>query len=321
MSTRPPMRGWSACQGQAPAPWLAATVAKCSACSWGLTEVGGRAFCARSTRARSHVVRRVLTRALSPAARVPAPSPAASATETGERVTLKAFSGQLPPGTATSCVTASASEPALGSWYLEGWAPPLARVTHHTSEYRAVMARTRALSERLEATDGAGDTAGAERLRAERRALSTALLARIRESYDLGEGDDRAPLTLEAVYAPAAVPGGAGDCAAAKLVRAAARAGVEPEGMCEWWAFGDAASKRGKRRGGGSESGASAVAGRVYGTCGRCAALLPAMLCGSCAADGLDRASASVGAAARAHAAQGEWLAPLSIPNCRVEEW
>lgn len=183
------------------------------------------------------------------------------------------------------------------------------------------MARTRALSERLEATDGAGDTAGAERLRAERRALSTALLARIRESYDLGEGDDRAPLTLEAVYAPAAVPGGAGDCAAAKLVRAAARAGVEPEGMCEWWAFGDAASKRGKRRGGGSESGASAVAGRVYGTCGRCAALLPAMLCGSCAADGLDRASASVGAAARAHAAQGEWLAPLSIPNCRVEEW
>ncbi len=51
---------------------------------------------------------------------------------TGERVTLKAFSGQL-----------------FGEWRVEGWAPPVGELTHDTAYYRREHGKIKALSERI----------------------------------------------------------------------------------------------------------------------------------------------------------------------------
>jgi tRNA pseudouridine32 synthase/23S rRNA pseudouridine746 synthase len=51
---------------------------------------------------------------------------------TGERTTLKAFSGQL-----------------FGAWRVEGWAPPVGELTHDTEYYRREHAKIKALSERI----------------------------------------------------------------------------------------------------------------------------------------------------------------------------
>ena len=51
---------------------------------------------------------------------------------TGERVTLKAFSGQL-----------------YGEWRVEGWAPPVGTLTHDTVTYEREHAKIKALSEAI----------------------------------------------------------------------------------------------------------------------------------------------------------------------------
>ena len=51
---------------------------------------------------------------------------------TGERVTLKAFSGQL-----------------FGEWRVEGWAPPVGELTHDTAYYKSEHGKIKALSERI----------------------------------------------------------------------------------------------------------------------------------------------------------------------------
>ena len=51
---------------------------------------------------------------------------------TGERVTLKAFSGQL-----------------YGEWRVEGWAPPVGTLTHDTETYEMEHAKIKALSEAI----------------------------------------------------------------------------------------------------------------------------------------------------------------------------
>ena len=55
---------------------------------------------------------------------------------TGERVTLKAFSGQL-----------------YGEWRVEGWAPPVGALTHDRERYKEEHAKIQRLSERIAAAE------------------------------------------------------------------------------------------------------------------------------------------------------------------------
>ena len=206
----------------------------------------------------------------------------------GARVTLKAFSGQLP----------GYPEGAMGSWFLQGWAAPLAGLTHHDGEYQATLLETHALTRAIGECEP-GRREDVKALKEQRRALSNGLLARIRASYDLSDQG----LTLDSVYAPCPVPGGAGDCAAAKLVLAAKKQGVEPEGMCEWWAFSDTPKGGGRR------------AGRVYSACGRCQRLLPAMLGEACQEPLSERRLRAM------LAETPRWLEPHIVPHARIDEW
>lgn len=104
-----------------------------------------------------------------------------------------------------------------------------------------------------------------------RAARSRELLARIHDGYQVVDGHG-ARHRLRDVYAPAAPPGGAGDCAAPKLIAHAHRLGLTPRALAEvWWG---PPPPTGDRR-----------AGVAYPACrGKCGPLLPVMLAG-CAVD------------------------------------
>jgi tRNA pseudouridine32 synthase/23S rRNA pseudouridine746 synthase len=99
------------------------------------------------------------------------------------------------------------------------------------------------------------------------RAASQALLSELWADYELVSflGERR---TLTSLFAPLAPPGGAGDCAAPKLLQAARRAGLRPVALAEFW-WG-APSPSGSR-----------LPGRFYPSCRTsCALLLPFVLDG-----------------------------------------
>ena len=112
---------------------------------------------------------------------------------------------------------------------------------------------SRAAAERLHALDqeSRGDTAERKRFDAERRPTRDALTARARE-LDLERGrlvawraetsrgylvrlQDTYAFPLRALFAPAEPPGGAGDCAAPKLIAYALRHGLRPRALAEFW--------------------------------------------------------------------------------------
>jgi tRNA pseudouridine32 synthase/23S rRNA pseudouridine746 synthase len=113
----------------------------------------------------------------------------------------------------------------------------------------------------------ADDDAAAAALRARRTARSRALLTQIHDTYVVTSArGERRP--LRALFAPDPPPGGAGDCAAPKLLAEAYRRGLRPLALAEvWWG---APPATGGRR-----------AGAFYPACrGKCGPLLPFMLDG-----------------------------------------
>jgi tRNA pseudouridine32 synthase/23S rRNA pseudouridine746 synthase len=101
----------------------------------------------------------------------------------------------------------------------------------------------------------------------ERAARSRVLLERLQDTYELANarGERR---TLRALFAPAEPPGGAGDCAAPKLLAAAYRSGLVPIALAELWC--GAPPLAGGRH-----------AGRFYPACrGKCGPILAHMLGG-----------------------------------------
>jgi tRNA pseudouridine32 synthase/23S rRNA pseudouridine746 synthase len=128
---------------------------------------------------------------------------------------------------------------------------------------RAAHAAERApLAGRLAALDA--DRAA---LDADRAARSRGLLERLQDTYALANarGERR---SLRAVFAPAEPPGGAGDCAAPKLLAYAYRAGLRPIALAEvWWGAPPVTGGR--------------HAGRFYPACrGKCGPILAHMLGG-----------------------------------------
>ena len=75
-----------------------------------------------------------------------------------------------------------------------------------------------------------------------------------------------------------AFPAGTGDCCAPKLLHAAARRGLHPHSLVEFWygAPPNTATKQGRH----SPEGSQRVHKHAYGMCERCRQILGSMLCG-----------------------------------------
>lgn len=158
-----------------------------------------------------------------------------------------------------------------GEWDLPGWVPPLFDRVARDAVWLAGDAEMRALSAdraSLERELGDGDAVLALRALDDiRSARSRQLLPLIQDTYHLPNvlGEVR---TLREIFSPALPPGGAGDCAAPKLLAEAYRRGLRPLALAEVW-FG-AAPRSGDRR-----------SGSFYPAChGKCGPILAHMLCG-----------------------------------------
>ncbi len=138
-----------------------------------------------------------------------------------------------------------------GQWTIDGWAPP----TFDAAARDAVWIPGEAELYELASQDGA------------RRARSRELLPLIQNTYRFANahGEVRA---LRDLFAPAEPPGGAGDCAAPKLLAHAYRLGLRPLALAEFW-WGSP-PRTGDRR-----------AGSFYPACqGKCPPILAHMLGG-----------------------------------------
>ena len=158
-----------------------------------------------------------------------------------------------------------------GQWDVPGWVPPVFDRAARDAVWIAGDAEMRGLSEEraaLERELGDGDAVLALRaLDDARSARSRQLLPLIQDTYHIPNALGEV-LTLRDIFAPAQPPGGAGDCAAPKLLANAYRRGLRPLALAEVW-FG-AAPRSGDRR-----------SGSFYPAChGKCGPILAHMLRG-----------------------------------------
>ncbi|MBC7843893.1 MAG: RluA family pseudouridine synthase [Gemmatimonadaceae bacterium] len=167
---------------------------------------------------------------------------------------LRGFSGQLG-----------------GQWTIEGWAPPAFDPAARDAIWIAGEVEMLAMTAERDVlardpAHGPGSPS-VTLLDAARRARSRELLPLIQQTYRLANarGDVR---TVRELFAPAEPPGGAGDCAAPKLLAQAYRTDMIPIALAEWWL--GAPPRTGDRR-----------AGSFYPAChGKCAPILAHMLQG-----------------------------------------
>lgn len=142
-----------------------------------------------------------------------------------------------------------------------GFVPPACDQERYDALWRTEGARVEALNDAIAAADGARRDA----LVAEQQACSQALLPKLQATYALSNarGETRC---LAELFAPRPIPGGAGDCAAPKLLQHAYRLGLRPVALAEFW-WGDASPAGGRHH------------GVFYPACrGKCAKILPFML-------------------------------------------
>jgi len=167
----------------------------------------------------------------------------------GSVITLKAFSGQFN-----------------GVWEVEGWVPPLFDVNTWYHISHDVEKEIKALGSEI---DHVGtESVRFEKLLKKRRGLSQQLMKDIHSLYTLinFRGESR-PLT-EIYTGGNGIPTGTGDCCAPKLLNYAARNGLTPLGLAEF--FWGRENKSNSRQ-----------HGRFYPSCvGKCQPILGYLLCG-----------------------------------------
>ncbi len=111
-------------------------------------------------------------------------------------------------------------------------------------------------------------------LRTERKQLSRALQAEMHGATELANLAGE-PVALQAAFGPDGIPTGTGECCAPKLLQEAARRGLRPTGLAEFW-WGPAPADGGR------------APGVFYGACtDRCIPIMGHLLCG------IDRPAAS----------------------------
>jgi len=165
-----------------------------------------------------------------------------------------------------------------GQWEIDGWVPPAfdrpmrdrAWIPGEAEMLDFAARRAALLATMPEHTDTAAArrvTAAVRTLDETRTARSRTLMGQIQDSYHFqsARGEMR---SLRTLFAPAEPPGGAGDCAAPKLLAHAYRLALRPIALAELWWGAPAAT--GDRR-----------AGVFYAACrGKCLPILTHMLDG-----------------------------------------
>lgn len=168
----------------------------------------------------------------------------------GASGTLRAFSGQYN-----------------GAWEVPGWTPPVLDVAAFHAVSDPVEPQIKAIGREMAACT---DPERRAALKRRRRAMSQGLMRDIHALYRLRNGAGEVRPMTEIFLAPG-VPTGAGDCCAPKLLQHAARLGVRPTGIVEFYVGRE--NRSGTRR-----------HGMSYAACeGKCRPLLGFMLCGHAA--------------------------------------
>lgn len=166
----------------------------------------------------------------------------------GSIVVLRAFSGQYN-----------------GLWEIDGWAPPLFDSRQLEEISHAAEREIKRLGREMAA---AGSPMQRLELLRRRRQLSQRLMLQIHSLYRLGNFRGEVGSLHDAFTGNGGIPTGSGDCCAPKLLNHAARSGLTPLGMAEFF-WG-----RSNRSGGREE-------GRIYPSCReKCAPILGFLLCG-----------------------------------------
>jgi tRNA pseudouridine32 synthase/23S rRNA pseudouridine746 synthase len=146
---------------------------------------------------------------------------------------------------------------------VEGFVPPLFEVDVYREAWREGSALISEIDARIESARQSGAVTDA--LREEQRKMSHAIHEQLWDSYSISNarGERR---KLRDLFTPRNPPGGAGDCAAPKLLAFAYKIGATPIALGEfWW--------------GAPPPGGGRQHGRHYPSCrGRCGVLLPYML-------------------------------------------
>jgi tRNA pseudouridine32 synthase/23S rRNA pseudouridine746 synthase len=148
-----------------------------------------------------------------------------------------------------------------GDRYWPGFVPPVCDQALHDTLWQTAGAEVEALNAPIAAASGEQR----EALVQQQRALSQALLPKLQATYAFrnARGETRG---LADLFAPRPIPGGAGDCAAPKLLQHAYRLGLRPLALAEFW-WGDPTPAGGRHH------------GMFYPACrGKCAKILPFML-------------------------------------------
>lgn len=167
----------------------------------------------------------------------------------GRTGVLKAFSGQMN-----------------GVWMVDGWVPPLVDVRLMAEMCAGPERMIKRLGARI-AVLPAGDPERARQVEL-RRKLSRALMKDIHALYRLPNFRRELKPMIEIVNSKGGLPAGTGDCCAPKLLGYAARVGLTPLGLAEFYLGRE--NKSGTRRN-----------GAVYPACkSKCGRILGYMLCG-----------------------------------------
>ncbi len=145
------------------------------------------------------------------------------------------------------------------SW--PGFVPPACDQAAFDALWRSEGARVESFNDRIAAAEGPARAT----LETKQQAVSRALLPKLQATYQLRNALGKTT-GLEELFAPRPIPGGAGDCAAPKLLQHAYRIGAHPIALAEFW-WGDPTPAGGRHH------------GVFYPACrGKCAKILPFML-------------------------------------------
>lgn len=134
----------------------------------------------------------------------------------GEKRTLKAFSGQYN-----------------GIWEVEGWAPPLFDVQAFYTLTRPVEQHIKTLGR--EAEDTSLSTDSRYRILKKRKELSQHLMQDIHRLYRLNNFRGKQCSLFDLFKDGSGIPTGTGDCCAPKLLNLAAKTGLHPLGLAEFY--------------------------------------------------------------------------------------